>query len=214
MHTLKKIHEPFGNLSTWQIKQLARFHACSCGPGTIPVKEKRHRVRLDMAKVDHFVEFVNRPYFYQDVSYGSKILNLESGEKIEMPNVVRTATRATMINQYVEYCKEQEYEPLSGTTMFKILEVREALQRKSLRGLENTAADGATGFLTFETVLESLQKGGIDKAGVLTLLGGLRDEKRYLKTDYRVNCKPDESTCADHCRKFALSDEYFCLRLF
>ena len=80
MHTLKKIHKPFGNLSTWQIKQ-ARFHARSCGPGTIPVKEKRHRVRLDMAKVDHFVEFVNRPYFYQDVSYGSKILNLESGEK-------------------------------------------------------------------------------------------------------------------------------------
>ena len=47
MHTLKKIHEPFGNLSTWQIKQ-ARFHARSCGPGTIPVKEKRHRVRLDI----------------------------------------------------------------------------------------------------------------------------------------------------------------------
>ena len=81
-----------------------------------------------MAKVDHFVEFVNRPYFYQDVSYGSKILNLESGEKIEMPNVVCTVTRETMINQYVEYCKEQECEPLSRMTMFKILEVREALQ--------------------------------------------------------------------------------------
>jgi hypothetical protein len=35
----------------------------------------------------------------------------------------------------------------------------------------------------------------------------LRDAKRYLKTDYHVNCKPDESECADHCRKFALSDE-------
>ena len=62
VHTLKKIHEPFGNLSTWQIKQ-ARFHARSCGPGTLPVKEKQRRVRLDMAKVDHFVEFVNQPYF-------------------------------------------------------------------------------------------------------------------------------------------------------
>ena len=206
MHTLKKIHEPFGNLSTWQIKQ-ARFHARSCGPGTIPVKEKRHRVRLDMAKVDHFVEFVNRPYFYQDVSYGSKILNLESGEKIEMPNVVRTVTRATMINQYVEYCKEQECKPLSRTTMFKILEVREASQRKSLQGLDNTAADGATGFQTLETILESLEKGGIDKDWCSNTSRRLRDAKRYLKTDYRVNCKPDESTCADHCRKYALSDE-------
>ena len=68
-----------------------------------------------------------------------------------------------MINQYVEYCKEQEYEPLGRTTMFKILEVREASQRKSLQGLENTAADGATGFQTLEAILESLGKGGIDK---------------------------------------------------
>ena len=206
MHTLKKIHEPFGNLSTWQTKQ-AHFHARSCGPGTIPDKEKRHRVRLDMPKVDHFVEFVNWPYFHQDVSYGSKILNLESGEKIEMPNVVRTVTRATMINQYVEYCKEQEYEPWSRTTMFKILEVREASQRKSLQGLDNIAADGATGFQTLETILESLEKGGIDKDWRSNTSRRLRDAKRYLKTDYRVNCKPDKSTCADHCRKFALSDE-------
>ena len=35
----------------------------------------------------------------------------------------------------------------------------------------------------------------------------LRDAKCYLKTDYRVNCKPDESACADHCRKFARGDE-------
>jgi hypothetical protein len=206
VHTLKKIHEPFGNLSTWQIKQ-ARFHARSCGPGTLPVKEKQRRVRLDMAKVDHFVEFVNRPYFYQDVSYGSKILNLESGEKIQMPNVVRTVTRATMINQYVEYCKEQEYEPLSRSTMFKILEVREASQRKSLQGLDNTAADGAAGFQTLETILESLEKGGMNKDWCSNTSRRLRDAKRYLKTDYRVNCKPDESECADHCRKFALSDE-------
>ena len=116
-----------------------------------------------MAKVDHFVEFVNRPYFYQDVSYGSKILNLEHGEKIEMSNVLHKVTRATMINQYVEYCKEQEYEPLGRTTMFKILEVREASQRKSLQGLDNTAADGATGFQTLEAILESLGKGRIDK---------------------------------------------------
>jgi hypothetical protein len=206
VHTLKKIHEAFGNLSTWQIKQ-ARFHARSCGAGTFPVKEKQRRVRLDMAKVDHFVEFVNWPYFYQDVSYGSKILNLESGEKIQMPNVVRTVTRATMINQYVEYCKEQEYEPLSRSTMFKILEVREASQRKSLLGLDNTAADGAAGFQILETILESLEKGGMNDDWCSNTAWRLRDAKRYLKTDYRVNCKPDESECADHCRKFALSDE-------
>ena len=91
--------------------------------------------------------------------------------------------------------------------MFKILEVREASQRQSLQGLDNTAADGATGFQTLETILESLEKGGIDKEWCSNTSRRLRDAKRYLKTDYRVNGKPDESTCADYCRKFALSDE-------
>ena len=53
-----------------------------------------------MSKVDHFVEFINRPYLDQDFSFGSKILILESGDRIEMPNVV-TVTRFTMIEQYI-----------------------------------------------------------------------------------------------------------------
>lgn len=35
----------------------------------------------------------------------------------------------------------------------------------------------------------------------------LPSEKRYLKTNYRVHCNPEEALCPDHCRKFALSDE-------
>ena len=85
-------------------------------------------------------------YFYQDVSYGNKVLTLDNGDRIEMPNVVRILTRSTMIEQYLEYCKEQCHEPLSMSTLFKILEVREASQRKSLQGLDNTAADGSAGF--------------------------------------------------------------------
>ena len=82
------------------------------GPGTIPEIRTKHRVRLDMGKVEHFVEFINRPYFYQDVSYGNKVLTLDNNDRIEMPNVVRMPTRSTMIEQYLEYCKEQCHEPL------------------------------------------------------------------------------------------------------
>ena len=63
-----------------------------------------------MEKVDHFVEFADCPNFYQDVAYGNKILKLDGGEKIQMPNVVRTVTRSTMINQYFEFCKEGQFE--------------------------------------------------------------------------------------------------------
>jgi hypothetical protein len=191
---LQKIHQPYGKLSTWEIKQ-ARSHANLSGPGTTPEVTTKHRVRLDMSKVDHFVEFTNRPYFYQDVSYGSKILILESGDRIEMPNVVRTVTRSTMIEQYLEYCKEQCHEPLSRSTLFKILEVREASQRKSLQGLDNTAADGAAGFQTLETLVETLEKGGMEKQWCLDVRRKLRDAKRYLKTDVRVHCQPHDSTC-------------------
>ena len=85
-----------------------------------------------MSKVDHFIEFINRPYFYQDVSFGTKLLKLESGETSEMPNVVRTVTRSPMISQYIQFCQEEKCEPLSRSSLFKILEVREASQRKSL----------------------------------------------------------------------------------
>ena len=205
MTKLKKIHQPPGSLSTSEIKQ-ARSHAKMHGPGTIPEIKTKHRVRLDMGKVDHFVEFINRPYFYQDVSYGNKVLTLDNGDRIEMPNVVRILTRSTMIEQYLEYCKEQCHEPLSRSTLFKILEDREASQRKSLQGLDNTAADGAAGFQTIETLVETLEKGGMEKQWCLRICQNLRDAKRYLKTDYRVQCQEYYSTCVDHCRKFALSD--------
>ena len=51
-----------------------------------------------------------------------------------------------MISQYVQFCQEEKFEPLSRTTLFKILEVRQALQRKSSQGFHNTAADGSAGF--------------------------------------------------------------------
>ena len=119
---LKKIHQPYGSLSTWAIKQ-ARSQAKMHGPATIPEIKTKHRVRLDMEKVEHFVEFINRPYFYQDVSYGNKVLTLDNGDTIEMPSVVRILTRSTMIEKYLEYCKEQCHEPLTRSTLFKILKV-------------------------------------------------------------------------------------------
>ena len=78
-----------------------------------------------MGKVDHFLEFANRPYFYQDVAYGSRILKLDSGEKIPMPNVVRTVTRSTMVNQYQSFCEEEGFNPLSRSILFKILDAGE-----------------------------------------------------------------------------------------
>jgi len=74
---LIKLHKPYKKLTRHQVKR-ARKHAKLHGPGTIPEKELKHCTCLDIGKVDHFLEFANRPHFYQDVAYGSRILKLDS----------------------------------------------------------------------------------------------------------------------------------------
>ena len=78
---LKKLHEPFEKLSDRQIKK-ASHQAKINGPGVPLEKAINHRVRIDMVKLDHFLTFVDRPYFYQDVAYGQRTLKLESGERL------------------------------------------------------------------------------------------------------------------------------------
>ena len=105
---------------------------------------------IDMSKVDHFIEFINRPYFYHLLSYGTKSLKLDSGETIEMLNVLRTVTWSAMICQHLQFCEKCEH--LSRSTLFKILEVRAASQRKSLQGLDSASA----GFHTVEMIVDDL----------------------------------------------------------
>ena len=201
---LKAIHRPFENLSDRQIKK-ARAHSSSKGSGSPLTKIPQHRIRLDKGKLDHFMEFTSRPYFYQDVAFGSRTLKLESGEEMVMPNIVRTVARCTIINKYLDFCKEENFTPLSRATMWRILEVQEASQRKSLKGLDNTAADGAEGFEALYEIVDQLEEVGADKEWSSQTRKRLKDSKLYLKTTYRDHCQ-EESACPDHCRVFALSD--------
>ena len=184
------------------------WHSSTKGSANqVPEKKIHHRVRIAMTKVDHFFEFINRTYFYQDVSYRTKFFKLDIGEIIEMPNVVRTVTWCAMISQYIQFCREEKFEPLSHTTLLKILEVRRASQRKSLQGFDNTAADGSAGFQKIEMIVDDLEKGGMNRQWCPEVKERLKSRKRHLKTNYRVHCNKEEALCPDHCRKFALSDE-------
>ena len=202
---LMNLHEPNERLTKWKIKQ-ARAHATSVGPGMVIEKINHHRIRIDIKKLDHFLDFIDRPYFYQDVSFGTRKLKLYSGEQLTMPNVVRTVTRSTMICHYLEFCKEQNVDHLSRSTLYRILDVREVSQRKSLQGLDNIASDGATGFESLENIIQELENIGVLKEWADTKKRALKEGKRYLKTDYVIHCQETDNTCADHCGNFALSD--------
>ena len=205
MKVLQGYHQTYEKISLRQIKQ-ARAHARKRGPGTAVPTVVNHRVRLDTNKVDHFIDFINRPYFYQDVAFGTRTLRLDGGSQVTMPNVIRTVTRSTMIMQYLQHCKEESFEPVSRSTLYRILEVREASQQKSLSGLNNKAAEGVSAFDRLFGILEELNGVGADKDNIAELKTKLSNGKKYLKTEFKVNCSVEESECADHCRRYALSD--------
>ena len=92
------IHHLYGNVTNWQIKRLEP-NANNVGPGEPIHKGIQHRVRIDKTKLDHFIDFINQPYFYQDVSYGTGKLKLNNRETITMPNIDCIVTRGTIIAQ-------------------------------------------------------------------------------------------------------------------
>ena len=130
------------------------------GAGMTIEKTPFHRARIDLAQLSRFLSFVDQPFFYQDVAYGTRNLKLESGEKLVMPNVVRTVGRSTMIELYFKQCRQEEFFPLGRSTLYRILKVREASQRKSLQGLDNIAAGGADGFDAMQKVVDILEQSG------------------------------------------------------
>ena len=93
-----------------------------------------------------------------------------------------------MISQYAQFYRKEHVDMLGRSTLFKILEVREASQRKSLQCLDNTAADESSAFRhTVEMIVDNLEKGGLIREWCVDVKGKLRDAKRYLKTGYRVH---------------------------
>ncbi|PFX24240.1 hypothetical protein AWC38_SpisGene11186 [Stylophora pistillata] len=116
-----------------------------------------------------------------DAAFGMQNMTLNSGEKVEMPNVIRTVTRSTIVAQYKRYCEEEKFVPTSRSTKFRILEVWEASQRKSLSGLDNAAFDGVLAFSTLEKIISQLGQFGADKGWVGGTLKTLRDSRLYLK---------------------------------
>ena len=88
--------------------------------------------------------------------------------------------------------------------MWRVLEVQEASQRKSLKRLDNTAADGVDGFEALHKILDELEEVGADKEWCTQTGKLLKEAKLYLNRSYRGHCQ-EESRCPDHCTAFALS---------
>ena len=109
-------------LSKWRI-DAARKHAFQAKPGQPIDPPKITRCRLDAVKVDHFLDFLSSPSFLQDVAYGTRTLKLESGQSLEIPNLVRTVISSHLVRMYLNFCVESNFEPLGRSTLFNIIKV-------------------------------------------------------------------------------------------
>ena len=103
-------------LSKWRIDE-ARKLAFQTKPGQ-PIDPPRiTRCRLDAVKVNHFLDFLFSPSFFQDVAYGTRTLDLERGQSLEIPNVVRTVISSHLVRMYLNVCVESNFEPLRRSTL-------------------------------------------------------------------------------------------------
>ena len=107
-------------------------------------------------KVDHFIKYISPPDLLQDVAFGTKTFKLDSDERIIIPAVIRTLTPSRIINQYTSYYKQQEFDPASERSLFRILEICSASMQNPLHGLYNVTAEGTEAFDSVLNIMETL----------------------------------------------------------
>ena len=78
--------------------------------------------------------------------------------------------------------------------MYRVLQVREPSQGKSLQGLDNVSADGAEGFQRITQIVEQLEQDyGVSKDWCSQVRNRVKKANCYLKTEYRVHCRDEDS---------------------
>ena len=200
----RQIQDLLPEITKYQLFQ-AKKHLISCGRGQPSPAVPKYRVSVTLPKIDYFIGFISSPHFVQDVAHGTRTLKLYSGETISMPNVVRNMVAARIIKQYVSYCKEIPFNPLSERELYRVLKYCPAQQNKALQGLDNISADGLRGVEKLENVIRKLGERGKSSEWVTGVINLLMAFKSYLKDSYRLHVSTS-SRCPDHCSMFALSD--------
>ena len=78
--------------------------------------------------------------------------------------------------------KETGFQSISKSTMWRVVEDQEATSRKSLQGLDNTAAKGVDGFKDFLQIIDELERLGAEKDRCKEVRRGFR--KQVVFEDY------------------------------
>ena len=138
------------NCSKYRIEQ-AREMVSSKNSMIFPEKKKKiSRCRMDMRKVEHFIDFIFSNGLLQDVAYGVTKLKYNSGDEQTIPHMILKSKYSHTIAFYQQSCFELSYPPLSESTLWRILHAIKHSIRTSLAGLDDITAMGMNGFDTLK----------------------------------------------------------------
>jgi len=165
-------------LSKWRIDE-ARQHATKVGEGLPVPQEPIFRSRISPVQIDHFIDYIARPEMLQDVTFGTKVLKLDTGGSIIIPAFIRTIIPSRIVEQYSAYCKEHDFEPAGQRSLYRIIEVCGASMQKSLQGLDNTTAEGTEAIDNVTDVLKTLGDHGSESTWVKDAEQKIKEAKRY-----------------------------------
>ena len=117
------------NCSLYEINQARKMRNQSEGL-LLPTKTRHIHRKLNMDKVEHFLEFIFNSGLLQDMAYGIHNIKFDSGLKLKVANTVLTTKYTHAVTLHLKSCTD--YKPLSTSTLFRILRAVKASQRKSL----------------------------------------------------------------------------------
>ena len=164
----------------------AKHHCFTYGRGVPVPSERVARTDVSTLQIEHFIMFITSSHVVQDLPFGERSITLSNKETIKIPNVVRMMIPEMVVKQYLAFCDESSFKPLSHSTLLRILSVCSASTRKSLQGLDYVSSAGAQAFEDLADVVEKLGDAGQGMGWAKDIQSRLRARKRYLKSDYKV----------------------------
>ncbi len=178
-----------------------------------------------LKKIDYFVGFLTLPENLVSLPFGTRMLQLSTGDQLQVPSVIRVMAKTRTINTYYKYLqhvKEKDahgneldlYQKyfLSRSTLERIMDACVAGTRKTVLGLDSYTYLGVEGTDNFIDLIDrTSMKFLLDKDWVANRIRSFREAKHYIKSDFKLHLK-QSSHVARHCTTWALSDpdnQYF-----
>ena len=152
----------------------------------VPSQSSQTRMVVPQEKLAHFLDFITSPPIIQDLPFGEKLVSLSTKEVIKIPNVVRNKIPERIVQQYQAYSKDENFTPLSRSTLLRVLQICPASTRKSLQGIDYNSSAGAQAFDNLESVAERLGEMDMGISWAKEKKEHVKKSKRYLKADYKV----------------------------